>query len=191
MKYANIDEYGAFGFKFEDPGCTTSMILTAVLVDDENVSTMETSAKDISQRYFGDGEMKSKSIGKNHQRRLEIMNDIIKLQFKTYIFVIDKTKAYEDCGPRYKPTFYKFFNSKIYNELYTNFKDITIVADNIGGSEYIHEFTSYVSQQQTFTQLSLFDDHKFMMTDSKKSYVVQIADIISGSLAYTFDKKRN
>lgn len=45
-------------------------------------------------------------------------------------------------------------------------------------------------QQQTFTQLSLFDDHKFMMTDSKKSCVVQIADIISGSLAYTFDKKK-
>lgn len=190
MKYAYIDEYGAFGFKFEDSGCTTSMILTAVLVDDENVSTMETSAKDISQRYFGDGEMKSKSIGKNHQRRLEIMNDIIKLPFKTYIFVIDKTIVFENCGPRYKPTFYKFFNSKIYNELYTNFKDITIVADNVGGSEYIQEFTSYVRQQQTFTQLSLFDDHKFMMTDSKKSYVVQIADIISGSLAYTFDKKK-
>lgn len=33
------------------------MILTAVLVDDENVSTMETSAKDISQRYFEDVKM--------------------------------------------------------------------------------------------------------------------------------------
>ena len=174
MKYAYIDEYGAFGFKFEDPGCTASMILTAVLVDDEDVSTMEMSAQNISLKYFGEGEMKSKSIGKNHQRRMEIMNDIIKLPFKVYVFVIDKTKVLENCGPRYKPTFYKFFNSKIYNELYTNFKDITIVADNIGGSEYIQEFTSYVKKQQTFTQLSLFDDHKFMMTDSKKDYVLQI-----------------
>lgn len=190
MKYAYIDEYGAFGFKFEDPGCTASMILTAVLVDDEDVSTMEMSAQDISLKYFGEGEMKSKSIGKNHQRRMEIMNDIIKLPFKVYVFVIDKTNVLENCGPRYKPTFYKFFNSKIYNELYTNFKDITIVADNIGGSEFIQEFTSYVKKQQTFTQLSLFDDHKFMMTDSKKDYVVQIADIISGSLAYTFDLKK-
>lgn len=37
MKYAYIDEYGAFGFKFEDPGCTTSMILTAVLFDYVNL----------------------------------------------------------------------------------------------------------------------------------------------------------
>lgn len=90
MKYAYIDEYGAFGFKFEDPGCTTSMILTAVLVDDENVSTMETSAKDISQRYFGDGEMKSKSIGKNHQRRLEIKSQQLKQNF-LIMLILSKT----------------------------------------------------------------------------------------------------
>ena len=189
MKYAYIDEYGAYGFKFSDPGCTASMILTAVLVDDKDVNTMETAAEEISRKYFGDGEMKSKSIGKNHQRRTKIMNDIMELPFKVYVFVIDKTQIYENCGPRYKPTFYKFFNSKIYNELYTNFKDITIVADNVGGSEYIKEFTAYVNQK-VVKQLSFFDDHNFMMNDSKGDYIIQIADIISGSLAYTFDAKK-
>lgn len=190
MKYAYIDEYGAFGFKFEDSGCTASMILTAVLVDDKNITAMEMAAEEISRKYFGDGEMKSKSVGNNHRRRTDIMNDIIKLPFKVYVFVIDKTKIFDNCGPRYKPTFYKFFDSKIYQELYTNFKDITIVADNIGGSEYIREFTSYVKEQQVDTQLSFLDDHNFMMKNSKDNYVIQIADIISGSLAYTFDAKK-
>ena len=189
MKYAYIDEYGAFGFKFSDPGCTSSMILTAVLVDDKDVNDMESAAEEISRKYFGDGEMKSKSIGKNHLRRLKILNDIVKLPFKVYVFVIDKTKIYENCGPRYKPTFYKFFNSKIYNELYTNFKDITIVADNVGGSEYIKEFSAYINQK-VVKQLSFFDDHNFMMNDSKGDYIIQIADIISGSLAYSFDAKK-
>ena len=189
MKYAYIDEYGAFGFKFEDPGCTASMILTAVIVDDKDVSDIEKAAEEISRKYFGDGEMKSKSIGKNHQRRMKIVNDIVKLPFKAYVFVIDKTKIFENCGPRYKPTFYKFFNSKIYHELYTNFKDITIVADNVGGSEYIREFAAYV-KQNVVTQLSLFDDHNFLMNDSKDNYVIQIADIISGSLAYNLDAKK-
>lgn len=189
MKYAYIDEYGAYGFKFSDPGCTTSMILTAVLVDDKDMDAMEGAAEKISRSYFGDGEMKSKSIGKNHQRRTKIMNDIVKLPFKVYVFVIDKTKIYENCGPSYKSTFYKFFNSKIYNELYTNFKDITIVADNVGGTEYIKEFSAYVNQK-VVKQLSFFDDHNFMMNDSKGNYIIQIADIISGSLAYTFDAKK-
>ena len=189
MKYAYVDEYGAFGFKFEDPGCTASMILTAILVDDKDVSNIEKAAEEVSKKYFGDGEMKSKSIGKNHQRRLRILNDIVKMPFKAYVFVIDKTKIFDNCGPRYKPTFYKFFNSKIYHELFTNFKDITIVADNVGGSEYIREFADYV-KHNVVTQLSLFDDHNFLMNDSKDNYVIQIADIISGSLAYNFDAKK-
>lgn len=77
MKYAYIDEYGAFGFKFEDPGCTASMILTAILVDDKDVSNIEKAAEEISKKYFGDGEMKSKSIGKNHQRRLRILTGLM------------------------------------------------------------------------------------------------------------------
>lgn len=190
MKYAYIDEYGAFGFNFDNPGCTNSMILSAIIVDDENVKAMEIAAKDLSNRYFRDREMKSSSIGKNHQRRMKIMQEIIQLPFVAYIFVIDKTKIFDDCGPRYKRTFYKFFNEKIYNELYTNFKELTIIADNIGGKDYIKEFSLYVRKQKTDTQLSLFDDHNFMMIDSKKNPVIQIADIISGSLSYTFDTKK-
>ena len=49
MKYAYIDEYGAFGFKFSDPGCSSSMILTAVLVDDKDVNDMESAAEEISR----------------------------------------------------------------------------------------------------------------------------------------------
>lgn len=190
MKYAYIDEYGAFGFKFDDPGCTSSMILTAVLVNDKDVELVEKSASEISEKYFGVGEMKSKSIGKNHQRRINIMNELMKLPFKVYVFVIDKTKIYENCGPRYKPTFYKFCDVKIYNELCNNFKEVTIVADNVGGSEYIQEFSSYVKNKLKATQLTLFDNHEFYMHDSKSNHIIQIADIISGSLAYNFDEKK-
>lgn len=190
MKYAYIDEYGAYGFKFEDPGCTNSMILTAVIVDDNNVNNMDNATVELSKRFFGNGEMKSSSIGKNHQRRRIIMEEIVKLPFVIYFFVIDKTKIFENCGPRYKKTFYKFCNEKNYNELYTNFKELSIIADEIGGNEYIKDFSSYVRKQKIDTQLSLFDDHNFMMMNSKNNSIIQIADIISGSLSYTFDTKR-
>lgn len=190
MKYAYIDEYGAFGFKFDNPGCTSSMILTAVLVDDKDIEFVDKKASEISKKYFGNGEMKSKSIGKNHQRRTSIMNELMMLPFKVYVFVIDKTKIYENCGPRFKPTFYKFCDIKIYNELCNNFKDVTIVADNVGGSDYIQEFSTYVKKKLSSTQLTLFDNHEFFMKDSKSNHIIQIADIISGSLAYSFDEKK-
>lgn len=187
MKYAYIDEYGAFGFKFEKSGCSTSMILSAIIVDEKDLSEVEKAAEIITKEYFGNGEMKSKSVGRNHPRRIEILNELMKLPFKVYIFVIDKTMIYDNCGPRYKPTFYKFFDSKIYSELCNNYREITIYADNVGGSEYIKEFSAYVRKKLSTKQLTLFDDHRFFMNDSKKNHIIQIADIISGSLAYTFD----
>ena len=59
MKYAYIDEYWAFGFKFSDPGCSSLMILTAVLVDDKDVNDMESAAEEISRQFFCDGEIKN------------------------------------------------------------------------------------------------------------------------------------
>lgn len=49
MKYAYIDEYWAFGFKISDPGCSSLMILIAVLVDDKDVNDMESAAEEISR----------------------------------------------------------------------------------------------------------------------------------------------
>lgn len=35
-KYAFIDEFGSFGFKFEDEGCSTHFIITAIIVDKDD-----------------------------------------------------------------------------------------------------------------------------------------------------------
>ena len=36
-KYAFIDEFGAFGYDFENPGCTTHFLIGAVIVDERNL----------------------------------------------------------------------------------------------------------------------------------------------------------
>lgn len=40
-------------------------------------------------------------------------------------------------GLQYKKTFYKFMNNIVHRELRRAFEKITIVADEIGGNEYI------------------------------------------------------
>lgn len=37
-KYAFIDEFGAFGYDFDNPGCTTHFLIGAVIVDESNLS---------------------------------------------------------------------------------------------------------------------------------------------------------
>ena len=37
-KYAFIDEFGAFGYDFDNQGCTTHFLIGAVIVDESNLS---------------------------------------------------------------------------------------------------------------------------------------------------------
>ena len=50
---------------------------SACELDPYKLVNIEKAAEEISKKYFGDGEMKSKSIGKNHQRRLRILTGLM------------------------------------------------------------------------------------------------------------------
>ena len=36
-KYAFIDEFGAFGFDFSNPGCSSHFIITAIVVNEDDL----------------------------------------------------------------------------------------------------------------------------------------------------------
>ena len=40
-KYAYIDEFGAYGFNFESEGCSSHFIVTAIIVDKDDISLVE------------------------------------------------------------------------------------------------------------------------------------------------------
>lgn len=188
MKYAFIDEFGAFGRKFDNPGCSTHFIITAVIADDSDLPLLDKNIERIRGKYFQTGEMKSKTINKNHKKRVEILKELKNLPFKVFVFVCDKRRIYENSGLTYKKTFYKFLNNLVYEELRTAFRQLKIVADEVGGNEYLASFAKYVRDKEV--PLSLFDQHEFKFSDSKGALLVQVADIISGSLAYHYDEHK-
>jgi len=63
-----------------------------------------------------------------------------------------------------------------------------IIVDEIGGNDYLKSFASYVRSKEI--PLSLFDESQFRFENSKDSVIIQVADIISGSLAYSFDEHK-
>ena len=69
-KYAFIDEFGAFGYDFENPGCTTHFLIGAVIVDESNLLFVSERVENIRKKYFQQGEIKSSKIGRNHKRRV-------------------------------------------------------------------------------------------------------------------------
>ena len=186
-KYAFVDEFGAFGFDFEKEGCTTHFIITAIIVDEDDLENVSIKLETIRRRYFQSGEIKSSKIGKKHQRRIAILNDIKDLPFHIFSFVCDKEKIFENSGLRFKKTFYKFLNDLVYAELRTYFTSLVISADEIGANDYLKSFANYIRSKEK--PLTLFDQCTFRFANSKHNNIIQIADLISGSLAYKYDKK--
>lgn len=187
-KYAFVDEFGAFGYDFSNPGCTTHFIISAIIVDEDDLRTVADGVEAIRQKHFQLSEIKSSKIGKNHKRRITILNEIKQLPFHIFTFVCDKQKVYENSGLRFKHPFYKFLNNIVYQELRITYNNLVITADEVGGNDYLQSFAHYVKSKEI--PLDLFDYSLFKFENSKHNAIIQLADIVCGSLAYNFDKRK-
>lgn len=167
--------------------------MVAVLVKEEDRSTLENKLETIRKRYFQTGEMKSnklKPTEEGHRRRKLILNKIKGLPFKVFVLSVDKIKLWETSGmARNKTVFYKFFNNYLYNELRKDFRELEFLSDQVGGSEYTQDFIKYLKKKSQ--QITFFDDYSYGVTDSKDNIIVQLADLIAGSISYSLDKVRS
>ena len=142
----------------------------------------------IRKKYFQQGEIKSSKIGRNHNRRVGVLNELKQLPFHIFSFVCDKRKIYENSGLRYKQPFYKFLNNIVHQELRIAYSNLTITADEVGGNDYLQSFAAYVRSKEV--PLDLFDNSLFRFENSKHSIIIQLADIVCGSLAYNYDVRK-
>ncbi len=183
--YAFTDESGAFGWDLDNSNVSTHFIISAIIVKESDVGDLRTEVEKIRKKHFQKGEMKSSKISKNHNRRKRILSELIPLPFSIFTVVVDKRMLIDSKGLRFKPSFYKFMNNIVHKELKHAFPILTIVADEIGGSEYMKSFSKYVYERQEIP--NLFGDMKFSFESSDNEILIQLADLISGTLSYEYD----
>lgn len=71
--YAFIDEFGNNGLDFTNPQISSHFIVTAIIVEENDIPILETLCTEIRQKYFQGSEIKSSKVGKNHERRKRIL----------------------------------------------------------------------------------------------------------------------
>lgn len=193
MKKAYIDEYGAFGFQFEQPNCSSHFIICAIILEEDEVPIVEDGLEIIRKRFFQTGEIKSSKVSSNHKRRNLILEEMLKLPFHIYLYVVDKRKIYENSGLRFKQSFYKYLTNQVYEELRVNFRELQIVADELGTNEFKKSFYKYTLSKQKSTR-NLFGEEflesDIILVNSKNSIINQLADFIAGSFAYNYDEQK-
>lgn len=186
--YAFTDESGAFGWDLDNPNVSTHFVVSAIIVKEQDLQFLRQQVEAVRKKHFQTGEMKSSHIGKNSERRKRILADLLPLPFSIFSVVIDKRQLIESKGLKFKPSFYKFMNNIVHKELRHAFPILTIVADTIGGSEYMKSFAKYVEERQDIP--NLLGEAAFFFARSNDDVLIQLADIISGTVALEYDAHR-
>lgn len=179
---------GNFGFDFEKKDVSNSYIITCVLVEKDNIEALEVELDRIRQAYFQKGEIKSLKVSSNNKRRKIILKELIKLDFKIFTLVVDKRKIYEDSGLIYKRSFVKYLNGLFYNELTNYYPKLELHSQEFGSNEFMDGFKKYLQKNHI---PNLFGEYNINFIENKGNLLIQVADFISGTLAYGFEENRD
>jgi hypothetical protein len=182
--HAFTDEYGDTGIAVEKSGVTDFFIITAVLVKDADLAQQRVRAQQIRSRFFGDGEMKSSSLGANDERRISLLEQLSELDVRTYTLAVDKRELDRAGGLAYRKSFFKFLNRRLFEKVYRLFEAVDLVADEHGRESFMESFESYVDRE---LPLTLFGRGDFAFKNSKDEVMLQVADVFAGSLARVVD----
>lgn len=178
---AFIDECGGFGFEFEKSGTLPYYVVCAVIVHDEDITAIEQKVAEMQQTLFGGKEMKSSAIGTKHRRRMQVLIELLTLNMNLVILIADKKKFYKDSPlTEYKTVFKKHLNQRLYKAMVCAFPKLSIVEDEYGTDEFQQQYRKYIESHRPAN--NFFNDYSFDYTDSRNSSIVQIADIIAGSV---------
>lgn len=179
---AFVDECGSFGFDFTTEGASKLYILCAVVVKNTKIAELRQAIDEIKRTNGYNGkELKSNVIGNDHKRRTRIVTQLLGIEFNVVLLIADKQQFMDDSPLKeYKKSFIKYLHQRLYELLYHPFPKLKIIEDEIGRSEFQRSFRKYVEDRRP--SLNLFNQYDFDYTDSKNESLVQLADIIGGSI---------
>ncbi len=186
---AFLDECGNFGFNFQAEGTSLYYIVCAVVVDNKKIKEIERKVDELRRNNFGKGEMKSSSISGNHTRRAKILTELLLLDFSLIILIADKRKFQKESPlANYRSPFVKYLHQKLYNSMYNVYPKLNIIEDEYGLSEFQEGYCEYIKENRPAP--NLFSQYNFDYVKSQNSNIVQIADMIAGSIKqHLIDKK--
>jgi hypothetical protein len=183
---AFVDEYGNPNLRVETEGVSTYYIVTAVLLPAHQVPATREAADAVRAKYFGHGEMKSNSVGRNDKRRLRVLHDLVELPFQFVSLVVDKQRIRQDSGLKFKKSFIKFVYRQLFQKLYCTHPDLLMVADDHGRDSFMDGFRDYVARH---VERDLFRRPHFEFRTSRAEPLLQVADFVTGTVARLYDPK--
>ena len=157
------------------------------MVDEQSLTVTDAAIRRICRDFCGGAEISSGRIAGKNELRLKYIEAIRNLPFGFYALVINKDRIPKDSGLRFKRTFYKYINRMLYESLVRSGKNLRVFADQIGGQDFMDSFKPYLEKRG---RPNLFQNFQHAFVESHETPLIQLADLIAGTLSYCFDPQK-
>lgn len=176
IQLAFIDEYGNYGFDFDNHDNSTHFIIVSILVKESEKENLEQQL----QNYFS-----SESGPMDDAQKFKVLQEIKDLPFSIYAYVIDKRKVREDSGIMHQTPFIKYVNRMVYEDLNRTFDQLDLVADEAEGKKFLQEFKKYI---MTRSIPDLFNYSSFGFNNSHSEILLKLSGLIAETLGNSYDR---
>ena len=181
--YIYGDEFGTSSMNLQAQNEVSHFVYSAIVVSESNLNKAYEVRDYISKNFFQGQKIRSKSRAvKKIDKRLKALQYLSNnLDFKIYTVVVDKSKI-ESEGLQIKEVFYKYFQKIFASNIISDYQLFEIYVDELISEKYKQEMYSYLNKHLSIQ--SLFSNYK--MVDDKDEVLVQLADLVAGSLGRVF-----
>lgn len=183
-----IDDSGDPGFKFSK-GSTSHFIIAMVVFDDELEAEKTAVAIKELKRGLGYSEQMEFRFFKNSKNiRIKFLEVVKKFNFRIRCLVVDKSVIYSNELKSNKNSFYAYFIKEVLRCNDNTILNAKIRMDGNGDRIFRKNFFTYLRRELNTNEKKIM--HNYKMVNSKSNVLVQMADMIAGSINRAENKNK-
>lgn len=184
-----IDDSGDPGFKL-DRGSSPAFVISCLIFDDElEAEKTAVAIKELRRGLKKSDRFEFKFNLANRQTRLKFLECISKYKFRIRCIVFKKEKITSHELKHSQQSFYNYAIKMVLKNNSGTIKNAKIRLDGRGDRRYKREVVSYLRHELNKPDQKVFK--KLQFVDSKQNVLIQMADMLAGSIhrKYRQDRK--
>jgi hypothetical protein len=175
-----IDDSGDAGFKTGHGSSSAFVIALAVFDDNLEAEKTSLAIKELRRKLKFSDLFEFKFNKSNRKIKKDFIEAVSRHKFRVRAIVVQKDSIYSQRLKNYKENFYNFIVMQVLKHSAKSIKNAKIKFDKRGEKSLRDEMRVYLSRELDNKNKKIFSDFKFV--DSKQNTLVQLADMVAGSI---------
>ena len=183
-----IDDSGDPGFKL-DKGSTSHFIIAMVIFDDElEAEKTAVAIKELKRKIGFREQTEFRFFRTRRDFRIKFLKTINKFNFRIRCLVVDKSIIHSNELKNNKNSFYAYFIKEVLEHSHNTILNAKVRMDGSGNRIFRKNFFVYLRREINRNDKKIMRNCK--MVDSKSNVLIQLADMVAGSINRAQNKKK-